>query len=259
MAVKRAFPDTFDPVLPNWVKKLVVSDWAQNGGNRTLLGNLDLYMYRFFFSKTGPGTFVEVGGFDGGVDQANTYYVLECQLGWSGVLIEADLQNYQKLEKNRGGQKGVITIHAGVCAEPQMIYMNGNGIMSTSVSEPGMGGVAALCLPLSLLVQPAHLSHIDFLSLNVEGNEFDVLTGHDFVAVPINTILVEMMSRHENSRVNAYKRWALHQLGYCQFEVDVGAFVVTNEVWISNAFAQKSLHSELSRDKNSSSVSVTNY
>lgn len=50
----------------------------------------------FHYAKEG-GFFVESGGFDG--ESYSNSLFLERVRGWSGLLIEADLENYQRMQK----------------------------------------------------------------------------------------------------------------------------------------------------------------
>jgi hypothetical protein len=116
--------------------------------------------------------------------------------------------------------------------------MDGRSIESTVTSTSG--GAPALCFPMHLLLQAAGILHVDFLSLDVESFEFEVLSSHDFSAVPIDTILIETLARDEPKGINALKRWALSQNNFCRFEVSVGAFEIMNEVWLHRDFVQTS-------------------
>lgn len=71
------------------------------------------YVYETFFQRPEPkrnGVFLEIGGLDG-VMFSNTLFFENC-LGWSGVLIEANPANFNKLRHNR---KSTHNLHMAAC------------------------------------------------------------------------------------------------------------------------------------------------
>ena len=234
---KKQFSDSFSNGLPENIKAFVNKLDHKGQPVAKSLGSLDMFAYRYFFYESKPRTFVEIGAFDG-IDQSNTVFYEKYE-DWNGVLIEGNLENYVNLKKNRCRSKNVKCVHAAVCKSPTFLYMNGGGIMASG-SEQGYGD-AAICLPFHEILLAAGVHHVDFLSLDVEGAEFNLLSGHNFDAVPIDVIVMETMANDEDLYVNAAKRWALDARGYCRFELDVGQYEVLNEVWV---------HAELGKIKN---------
>jgi hypothetical protein len=60
----------------------------------------DASVFALFFAQQPRGTYVEVGAFNGR-DYSNT--LLFEHLGWSGVLVEAEISNFALLQRHRGG------------------------------------------------------------------------------------------------------------------------------------------------------------
>jgi hypothetical protein len=65
-------------------------------------------------AQNGPGSFVEIGAFDG-TTYSNSLMVERCH-GWRGLLVEANPSNFAKL--NASGRAST-TLHSAVCARGQ--------------------------------------------------------------------------------------------------------------------------------------------
>ena len=163
----------------------------------------DLYAYRYWFADTQPakGYFVELGALDG-VKYSNTLFFEEA-LGWSGMLIEANPANFARLCGNCRKAWGV---HAAVCNQTQAVHF-------AQGSEDAVGGILEFmskqharrwvspklrrkmelvtCAPLGALLETAGVNHVQFLSLDVEGAELDVLRTINWRAVQIDVAAVE--------------------------------------------------------------------
>jgi FkbM family methyltransferase len=174
------------------------------------------------------GYFVELGANDG-VNQSNSLY-FEKYRHWRGLLIEAVPQNFVKCCQNRA-QRSSVYCAACVSFEydqefVRMVYSN---LMSAPVSAKSdihdprahakLGrqflqkgetnfefGAVARTLN-SLLLEANAPNRIDFLSLDVEGFEQEVLKGIDHQAFRFKYILVEC---RDIDRMSAY----LNECGY---------------------------------------------
>ena len=69
-----------------------------------------------FMPTDRPGTFVEIGALDGHT-YSNTRVLNKCH-GWNGLLVEANLKNYQDLLR-RMDRPSVRVIHSAVCEPPE--------------------------------------------------------------------------------------------------------------------------------------------
>jgi FkbM family methyltransferase len=129
------------------------------------------------------GFFVELGGFDG-VTLSNTL-LLEKRYGWSGICIEPDPSAFRHLLANRqctcvntaiGAHSGTIEfVPDGVLGRVQV---GGGGETPPSQTNPSIRvPVRPLAAVLSEHRAP---TTIDYLSLDVEGYEEEVLLGFPF-------------------------------------------------------------------------------
>ena len=142
----------------------------------------DLYLLPSLLSAASfrPGTFVEIGAYDG-VNMSNTFMYERC-FNWTGLLIEAQPDNFESLQYHSGRQSTKIL--SAVCAsgtDPPVVRMtrpqSGHGNVAKQVKVSGINTVEVPCAPLSTIIDSTGLSREDivFFSLDVEGAELDVL------------------------------------------------------------------------------------
>ena len=162
------------------------------------------------------GFYVEIGA-NNGLDQSNTL-ALELYWGWSGVLVEPIPSTFKELKRLRNGRRNYLVQSACVGAdwEEKTMQIAFANLMSTPLgvdsdishpmahAESGRKflGKKLSQLPVTVLEVPAVTmtsilkksrapQEIDFLSLDVEGGELEVLRGIDFELYTIRWILVE--------------------------------------------------------------------
>ena len=176
---------------------------------------------RAFFQGKVNGVYVELGALDG-IKYSNTMKLASC-FGWSGLLIEACLDNYHALERNLIRRPSGITkaVHGAVCpgspdGSPQFINISRSGgavagnpsemtatqlnrwFKTSDVSEVPVEKVP--CMPMDehlasfkgAPIDEKGIKHIDFLSLDVEGSEYTVLTTMDFSTTQVDVLSIEL-------------------------------------------------------------------
>jgi FkbM family methyltransferase len=158
------------------------------------------------------GYFVELGANDG-VTQSNSLY-FEKHRNWRGLLVEPAPQNFLKCRQNRSARN---SIYCAACVSfdygQEFVRIAYSNLMSTPVSlesdiqDPrahaelgdkflGSGETVfefgAVARTLNALLLEAHApKQIDFLSLDVEGAELEVLKGIDHQTFRFKYLLVE--------------------------------------------------------------------
>ena len=172
------------------------------------LNDLDLKIEKYFPQKN--GFFIELGANDG-VSQTNTLR-LEIFQGWNGVLIEPAMAEFSSLRKIRS-KRNIFRNEACVSfqykqATIELIYgglMTTPILQSSDISNPTFHisqnsdfdrnkiqkFTAQASTLNSILDEVKAPTTIDFLSLDVEGAELEVLKGIDFSKYIINNILIE--------------------------------------------------------------------
>ena len=150
----------------------------------------------------GQKTFVELGALDGKTF-SNTL-VLERCFGWHGLLIEGSPQNFEKLKRNRPSPTNVLR-NLAICPWGGEPYVNFSSIgsavsgddsaMSDSFrakwqAHQGNRFVRVPCQPLEQVLREAGMPSVAFLSLDVEGAEYKVISTVNPAAFQV--ILVEL-------------------------------------------------------------------
>jgi len=173
-------------------------------------------------------TFIELGGYDG-TTGSNSYFY-DKKLGWRGLLLEASTPNYALMEQSRLSSR-VATVHGAVCDAPRLLTLWGGQSLTTNNRQEannlfhGDQQSISVCLPM-----PAYMRmfdhgwhntttsprHIDYFSIDVEGQELEVILSHDWVRWPVFVVTVEVAVQPLLSGTAAYqhaKRCALRERG----------------------------------------------
>ena len=175
-----------------------------------------------------PGFFVEFGASDG-VALSNSY-ILEKNFGWSGILCEPSTGWHEALKQNRScvidtrcvyfvsgrkisfsenylGELSAITAYA----EP-----NASGILKRTTSSYEVETVSLL----DLLIEHNAPKFVDFLSIDTEGSEFEILKNFDFQSYRFGAICVEHNFGDTREKINEL----LLAKGYIQAHADLSGF-----------------------------------
>jgi len=200
-------------MLPHWesLRSLIPQSQAQL--NQDLFALLSLG-----FPKS--GFFVEFGGTDGQT-MSNTYF-LEKSFGWRGIIAEPAVIWHKQLLQNR---KCIIEKRAvwGVSGQEILFNQTASADLSTidrfsggdyhSLSrEDGFRYMVQTVSLQDLLMQNNAPKIIDYLSIDTEGSEYEILKNFDFESYSFRVITVE--HNHTDNRElvkvlltsNGYKR-----------------------------------------------------
>lgn len=165
----------------------------------------DVFLNEYFFKNKKNGVYIELGALDG-VLYSNTKF-FEDALNWTGILIEPHPDNFILLQKNRPNNFLVNNLVS--CIEEPLdfrYFVNHHSAVSgveNTLSQHHFDRYFNYQLDqqntiyikpkkLSEIVKDSNLTHIDLLSLDVEGHEYEVLKSWDF-SVPIDIILIETL------------------------------------------------------------------
>lgn len=165
----------------------------------------DKYVLNELFSKQGEGFFIDIGANDG-VTFSNTY-VME-RKGWKGIAIEPNPVVFEKLAKERHChlENACIALEKGtsrfrkISGPSEML----SGIVDTynekhleridrELKERGgdFQDIEVPALTFSDLLEKYQVKQIDFLSIDIEGGELDVISNIDFNAIDVKVIAIE--------------------------------------------------------------------
>jgi FkbM family methyltransferase len=174
----------------------------------------DLFVL-FMLNNKKNGFFIEVGAGDG-INLSNTY-LLEMHYNWTGILIEPNTTFYNKCLYTR---KCVVKNNLLLNQKASKLKFYEKKIGEFSHSE-GFGNILASDVLAEYYVQTIKFGElfndfkatpkIDFLSIDTEGSEFEILKSIDFSKYRPLVICIE----HNFNKINRirYKKFLQHK-GY---------------------------------------------
>lgn len=174
------------------------------------------------------GYFVEFGATDG-VSLSNTH-LLEKRFGWQGLLCEPARGWHSDLMKNRSAELDWRCVHTNSdlmvdfleTKLPELSTMRGFGTddMHAPVREDNEAYEVETVSLLDLLKSHSAPKHIDFMSIDTEGSEFEILNAFDFNQYSFGTITVEHNYTSNREKV----RTLLLSKGYRQVYPELSDF-----------------------------------
>lgn len=176
-----------------------------------------------FFKEKKNGVFVDVGAHNG-IAWSNTL-IFEKLFGWTGLCIEPNPSVFEELQQNRD----CVCLNAAIDVNTTKqtfwsIIGEGSGLCGlesgfigdhiSRIEEELAKHPESVCTQIQLTAQRLEtvladndITHVDYLSIDVEGNEFGVLKSIDFQKCKCNLISVESNDR---ASVQSY----LNSFGY---------------------------------------------
>ncbi|MEP9353388.1 FkbM family methyltransferase [Xanthobacter sp. KR7-65] len=143
------------------------------------------------------GTFVEVGAYDA-VFQSQTHH-LEL-IGWNGLLVEPVPEFADNLRRSRRAavrQCACVSPEMAVAERVAMLERRGNSTTRFDPRKvrPDENVIEVPAATLDSILEDAGISHVDFLSVDVEGAEPEVLKGFDLMRFRPRLVLVDDRER----------------------------------------------------------------
>ena len=172
------------------------------------------------------GVFIEFGAYDG-VIFSNTY-LLEKQFGWNGILIDPIPSHFESMKINRKCK----LIHGAITVEKQdsvLIEELPASDLSTSVNKRKLfkkiHEVKAFTL-LEIIDLNLTSNEIDFLSIDIEGNDLDILKSLDLNRYKIKAVCVEHNFREGSDEIKDYMDKNGYDLVHSEFSKNDYWFVL---------------------------------
>jgi FkbM family methyltransferase len=185
----------------------------------------DQFLNENFFKNKKNGIFVDIGAYDG-IEGSNSYF-FEKHLEWKGLCVEPIPSVFNKLIKNRN------------CFCEQVAAWKENDIKKFKIIEGYSEMLSGLidsyedehkkridseieafnqksieieiqCIDINLLLLKYDLYNIDFLSIDIEGSEIEILKKLDFSKFKIEYISVE--NNYNNSEIREILKKANFEL-----------------------------------------------
>lgn len=167
----------------------------------------DKFLNEEIFKNKKNGFFVEIGAHDG-ISFSNTYF-FEKYLGWSGICVDPNPDIFKKLVKNRKCYCEQICISNSIDPKKFLkctgyILEMYSGLLenmdsrhtrriNNEIQEYGGDKEVILveCTTLKMLFEKYKVSHIDLLSIDIEGGEREAIQTIEFDKIKIDTIVIE--------------------------------------------------------------------
>lgn len=171
----------------------------------------DIFLNENIFKNKRDGVYIELGALDG-VLYSNTKF-FEDQLGWTGILIEPHPEKFKLLQKNRPNNflfnelisnnsdeviyRYFVNEHAAVSGVESTLSKHHFDHYFDNENDEWVKNLQQTRInikPRSLtdVCKSTNIKHIDLLSLDVEGHEYEVLMSWDF-SIPIDVVLIETL------------------------------------------------------------------
>ena len=175
-----------------------------------------------------PGFFVEFGAADG-VSLSNSY-LLEKEFGWKGILCEPSRSWHEELKKNRSCAVDTRCVYSRTgekisFSENYIGELSGiteftgddhRGLIDRTTSSYQVETISLI----DLLKHYNAPQHIDFMSVDTEGSEFEILNAFDFSQYSIGAIAVE----HNYTPTREKVKELLSSKGYRQVYPELSDF-----------------------------------
>lgn len=167
----------------------------------------DKFLNETIFHNKTNGIFVDIGAHDG-ISFSNTYF-FEKNLGWSGACVEPSPTIYNKLIQNRRSNCEQVCITDSVGQQPFLLCSGyilemysgllkeyDQRLLDRIDQEIAIYGgrkevILVNCLTFEALLKKYNISHIDLLSIDVEGAEEKIIKTIDFKSITIDIIVIE--------------------------------------------------------------------
>jgi len=193
----------------------------------------DQFLNELYFEHKHNGIFIDIGAHDG-ISYSNSYF-FEKELNWTGLCIEPHPDVFKLLQQNRKCYLENVAVsnttkdmkYLKITGAPEML----SGLVDNydprhveriqrEVLQNG-GNIDIIdmkCYQLNTLLEKYNLNNIDFISIDVEGAEYDILKGIDFNKYNIDCIVIEdnypdsSQDWHKHLKDNNYE--LLHRLAH---------------------------------------------
>jgi FkbM family methyltransferase len=176
-----------------------------------------------FFERKENGFFLDIGAYDG-VELSNSYF-FEKVRKWNGICVEGNISIFNSLLSNRTCKcvNGVIS-----SKQEKVLFKNAGLIGSINNSE----GTEITTTTLTHILQENKTpSIIDYMSLDIEGHEYDALLGFPWTTHTIILLTVEH-NAYSVGDVNKNKLYnLLSTQGYTRVKEDVEDQGLKYEDW----------------------------
>lgn len=179
----------------------------------------DYLLWEFFHGKRN-GFYVDVGAFDG-IYLSNTYSFE--QKGWKGICIEPNPEMFRLCRENRPQD---LCLNLACIGSPHLkevnFYVEDIGLLSTTINNkaktddirqryhnrgltfPGLKEITVKAASLNNILETHFpgIKKIDFINIDTEGNELEVLEGIDTTRFDTRVFIIEAHNREDEKKIS---------------------------------------------------------
>jgi len=168
----------------------------------------DKFIFNCFFKNSfGNGFFVDIGAYDG-VTGSNSLF-FESKLGWDGIAVEPSNRQFKELNKNRNcecvneaisNEKQTIEFIEVIDGYTQMSGLNKDFYTETfnEIENDPNSKIEKRIIETSIFSEIVPQGKvIDYLSIDIEGGELDLLSSIDFNIFDIKVLSLENNQTNE--------------------------------------------------------------
>jgi len=177
------------------------------------------------------GYFLDIGAYDG-VATSNSYF-FESEKGWTGVCVEADPGPFVNLSRVRTSKNYNVAAmdYDGVCNFSNMVVGSGPEIPCRKIN--------------GILEESGAPDFIDYLSIDIEGLEYTVLSDIDFDRWTFGLMTVEH-NLYCDGPENKNKIYdLLTSRGYVRVQEDVVSLDNSNPIWYLQPYEDWYVHESI--------------
>jgi len=180
----------------------------------------DSWIYNRFFSNRCGGVYLDVGAHDG--KKISNSYFFEVQANWRGMCVEPNPETFKNLSMNRprcvninavlGTERKKMTFRVvrGVDVlsgllefmDPRHLDRIAGEKKQNNLKDEDIYDVQVDMIPTTELLEVHDMLNIDFLSLDTEGSELQILKSFDWNKIRIHVLTVE--NNFRSSEVKDY-------------------------------------------------------
>lgn len=161
------------------------------------------------------GFFIDIGAHDGVT--INNTWVLEKLLGWDGICVEPCRTNFEKLVHNRECITTSVAM-AGKCGTVRFKEYEGD-TFAGHIDKEGNYKVKAVDFP-SLLRRYQAPEEIDYISIDVEGSELDIIMSFPWDEYDVKIWSIEHASFNDGGAMRGKISSYMAEHGYMMQMVD---------------------------------------
>ena len=148
-------------------------------------------LFILYFSKNKKnGKFIEIGG-GNGVDLSNSY-LLEKKYKWRGIICEPEKKSQRKILNKRSAklEKRPITNKS---EKNKIFYVNEDTYQSSLIVGTKYNSKLKVdTISLNHLLKKNKIyNQVDYISIDTEGNEFDIIKNFNFKKYKVNFFTIE--------------------------------------------------------------------